>query len=379
MERTDTTRNTCEPPRAAFPPPPIIGDGLREALALLSSGVEADFGRVSEIMTDALDRLRAHELVQAADMCVDCDANTYSVLATRRAEPVSEWLLIPFGAIEVEHPVSGGSFEFTRRHADSAKRWFDGLGRKLAIDYEHQSFEHLNTRADGLRPAAGWIGRLEVRDDGLWAVDVTWTDRAKTLLAAGEYRYFSPVIYWADEDHGDVAALGPVALTNDPAMHDVTPLAASRGVQPAAINGDSEDQITLEAALLAERELDAAQEEVARLRRQLAGQEADTFVERGMRVGKILDANSMDWREDYLRDPQATAARLARAPVLLPPGRVVELDARGDVLARSDVELTYARNADAFRRAGIEVEDLTAYERAVLAGRVRRGSVSTSI
>src|SRR6185436_3109707 len=133
-------------------------------------------------------------------------------------------------------------FEFTRRHAESAAAWFASLGRKLAIDYEHQSFERHNTRADGLRPAAGWVGGLQVREDGLWAVDVTWTARAKELLAAGEYRYFSPVIFWTDEDYGDVAALGPVALTNDPAMRGVTPLAAAR--RAGAVEDDDDDEAT---------------------------------------------------------------------------------------------------------------------------------------
>src|SRR5262249_51765447 len=139
---------------------------------------------------------------------------------------VGEFLLIPFGDVQVERPLAGGDFVFTREHAAAAVAWFESIGRKLAIDYEHQSFALHNTRPDGLRPAAGWIGGLQIRGDGLWAADVTWTDRARELLAGGEYRYFSPVIFWADEDYASLAALGPVALTNDPAMHGVQPLAA---------------------------------------------------------------------------------------------------------------------------------------------------------
>ena len=45
----------------------------------------------------------------------------------------------------------------------------------------------------------------------------------------------------------------------------------------------------------------------------------------------ILDGTSMDWRDEYLRDPQRTEARLARAPVLLPPGRMLTLDRRGEL------------------------------------------------
>src|SRR5690606_10386889 len=109
-----------------------------------------------------------------------------SRLSSAQGDPVAAFLLIPFGVVQVERPSAGGDFVFTRRHAESAKRWFDAIGRKLAIDYEHQSFDQFNTRADGLRPAAGWIGGLEVREDGLWATNVTWTERARELLRSGE-------------------------------------------------------------------------------------------------------------------------------------------------------------------------------------------------
>ncbi|MCK4342419.1 MAG: hypothetical protein KAY37_11930 [Phycisphaerae bacterium] len=137
--------------------------------------------------------------------------------------PVAEVLLIPFGHVEVDRPMSGEPFVFTRRQA---VQWFTLMGRKLAIDYEHQSLA--DNRNDGLKPAAGWIGRLEVRGDGLWACEIEWTERATGLLSRGEYRYFSPVIYWAGNYGGDVGSLGPVALTNDPAMRRVPALAASR-------------------------------------------------------------------------------------------------------------------------------------------------------
>ncbi|GAG50251.1 unnamed protein product, partial [marine sediment metagenome] len=41
--------------------------------------------------------------------------------------------------------------------------------------------------------------------------------------------YFSPVIYWTDEDCTDLVSLGPVALTNDPAMSGAQRLAAKKG------------------------------------------------------------------------------------------------------------------------------------------------------
>ena len=348
-----------------------------------------------------------------------------SLLARPDGQPVGEFLLIPFGTVHVDRALSGSDFVFQRQHAESAVRWFDRMGRKLAIDYEHQTFDRYNTRPDGLRPAAGWIARLEIRDDGLWACGVTWTDRAKELLRSGEYQYFSPVIYWVDDDYTDVAALGPVALTNDPAMRGARPLVAARAedsalddaetplaadvevlscadenavdppedasghdVAPAPVEtpteradsrcaselsrGDTdgypiEDDDTRVAVLRAE--IDVLNEEIEMLHRQLRAQEADAFVERGMRLGKILDGTSMDWRADYQRDPAETEARLARAPVLLPPGRMIPRDARGVPVPLSRAVGDTPNHFGAAPRI-VEPEDLEAYERARAAGRI---------
>jgi hypothetical protein len=139
----------------------------------------------------------------------------------------TEFRLIPFGLVEVLDAQSGESFNFTRAHAEQALAWFKKMGRALQVDYEHQSLGRFNTRPDGLMPAAGWIGGLQVRADGLWATDVEWTELAAGLLARGEYRYFSPVICWTDQKHTSLKSLGPVALTNDPAMCGAHALAAN--------------------------------------------------------------------------------------------------------------------------------------------------------
>lgn len=349
---------------------------LSEALEVARDGLSERFDRFRDLLADVVERVDGIDLLRVPGGD-DAEAQpssrlTVAASATMRGEPVGEFLLIPVGEVVVERPIKGENFVFTKAHAESAKRWFDQMGRKLAIDYEHQSFDRFNTRGDGLRPAAGWIGGLDVREDGLWAVDVTWTDRAGELLRSGEYRYFSPVIFWTDEDHTDVAALGPVALTNDPAMHGVRALAARRELDAC------EDEETADVSALATEEaehatraeLEAARSEISLLRKQLAAQEADTFVERGLRLGKILDSTSMDWRADYLRDAEAAEQRLARAPVLLPPGRVVMLDRRGDVERWSAAGASPRHAASALGQSSVEPEDLAAYERAAAAGRV---------
>ncbi|MBK8913590.1 MAG: hypothetical protein IPM64_03145 [Phycisphaerales bacterium] len=327
---------------------------LRDALDVAESASSDDSGALLDLLDDLRDRVRAWSVAgsapagpapAAAPQSPAADARPHSrctsVLSS--AEPVTEFLLLPFGFVQVDGPLAGRDFEFTRRHALGAVRWFERIGRKLAIDYEHQSLDGRAARDDGLRPAAGWISRLDVREDGLWATGVTWTARATELLRSGEYRYFSPVIYWTDREYTDVAALGPVALTNDPALCGVAPLTAGRATGPAA-DADPQTQI-------------------AALRAQLTAHAADAFIAEGLRSGRIVESTRADWREDYLRDPQRAAERLSRAPVVLAPGRVI----RPGVLPAPVV-------SPQERGQGIEPQDMEAFDRAAAAGRVRIGS-----
>ncbi|MGL9774408.1 MAG: phage protease [Sodalis sp. (in: enterobacteria)] len=44
-------------------------------------------------------------------------------------------------------------------------------------------------------PSGGWYSQLKwVEGLGLFAVDVEWTERARTLIAAGEYRFCLPAV-----------------------------------------------------------------------------------------------------------------------------------------------------------------------------------------
>ncbi|RMF79367.1 MAG: hypothetical protein D6744_09210 [Planctomycetota bacterium] len=363
---------------------------LRRALAWAEDDLPGRLTEVRDAIEQVQDRVdawvvaRQHTLARGGNEAVDVETHVARLRIEALPEgvdPATSFRLIPFGVVQVERASAGGDFEFTPRHAQSAKQWFDRLGRKLAIDYEHQSFDEFNARADGLRPAAGWIGGLEVRDDGLWAIDVTWTERAADLLRSGEYRYFSPVIYWTDADCSDVAALGPVALTNDPAMRGVPSLTTARRADARAFESSQQaaggDPLSTapnreaaeQAVSVLRAQLDAATEEITTLRDRLRQQEADAFVERGLRLGKILDSTSMDWRADYLRDAAEAEQRLDRAPVLLAPGRVIERGADGRPLGAAS--LLRRGQLETLNGWGIEPDDIAAYEQARAAGRVR--------
>lgn len=100
---------------------------------------------------------------------------------------------------------------------------------RLVIDYEHQT---LKSEQNGKpAPAAGWFKQLEWREgDGLYAIDVEWTDTATAHIEAKEYKYFSPVFSY-DKKTGAVVQILLGAITNNPAldgMSEAAVAAASR-------------------------------------------------------------------------------------------------------------------------------------------------------
>ncbi|WP_413164973.1 phage protease [Escherichia coli] len=62
----------------------------------------------------------------------------------------------------------------------------------FVIDYEHQTLRAVNNGKPA--PAAGWFSQVEWREGaGLYATGVEWTDNAAAMIAAGEYKFISPV------------------------------------------------------------------------------------------------------------------------------------------------------------------------------------------
>lgn len=86
------------------------------------------------------------------------------------------------------------------------------------IDYEHATFTDPPIAA----PAAGWIKKLINKGkDGIWAM-VEWTDKARKMIEAKEYRYFSPVTL--SRKDGKVLGLLGGGLTNLPNIIGMVPL-----------------------------------------------------------------------------------------------------------------------------------------------------------
>lgn len=98
------------------------------------------------------------------------------------------------------------------------------------VDYEHQTL--LTGQNGQAAPAAGWIEALAWREPdpaatpaepgGLYAT-IAWTERAAAMIAAGEYRYISPVFPYAAD--GAVLDILHAGLTNNPGLDGLTDLA----------------------------------------------------------------------------------------------------------------------------------------------------------
>src|SRR5262245_4428243 len=101
---------------------------------------------------------------------------------------------------------------------------FRDRGVDVCIDYDHDTFAPFGT-VSGSRPAAGWC-QPEVRDGELWVKVLSWTDKAREMIAAGEYRYFSPTVE-VDPDTRRVTCLLAVASCNVPATHAIDALVAA--------------------------------------------------------------------------------------------------------------------------------------------------------
>jgi hypothetical protein len=91
-------------------------------------------------------------------------------------------------------------------------------------------FDHFSMDAGKPSEAAGWVGALEARDDGLWA-KIRWTDAGLAAVTGGRYRLVSPVFPEpsACEDLGGgrirPRRLVSVALTNEPNIKGGRPIA----------------------------------------------------------------------------------------------------------------------------------------------------------
>lgn len=155
-------------------------------------------------------------------------------LAIAGGAAANEIQLTPAGEFRAwdGRPADAPTWRMTAELAAPIIAWVASRQTPCCIDYDHQT---LRSPQNGKpAPAAGWYSKLEWREgQGLFAVDVEWTAAAAEMIAAGEYKFISPVI--AYDQAGNVTGLVMASLTNTPAIDgmDEVMLAAASALFPS--------------------------------------------------------------------------------------------------------------------------------------------------
>jgi phage I-like protein len=131
----------------------------------------------------------------------------------------SELRLFQYGVNDYS---DGDKILFDEEAAKSIMARYSERGVDLMADYEHQSLQRPPIEA----PASAKKFVPQVRNGDLMATDIRWTDRAKSMIAAGEYRYYS-IAAKIDPKTGRAVELINFALTNNPAAIGIAPLKAA--------------------------------------------------------------------------------------------------------------------------------------------------------
>ncbi len=228
-------------------------------------------------------------------------------------------LVAPWGQVES----SNGGFIVDAESVRAAVSAFEQHGTDLPIDYEHQTLGGSFSSPTGKAPAAGWIKRLVAESGVGLLAEIEWTEQAKQMLSAKEYRYLSPVAIIRKSDR-KLVGIHSVALTNKPAIVGMRPIVnrAGSGFDEASegpltrlrteleLKHDAEPQEVLVAASerLAELEQDARQRHVAER------------VREAMRAGKLVEAQRA-WAEALVvREEDLFDEWFRTAPVVVQTG-----------------------------------------------------------
>lgn len=186
---------------------------------------------------------------------------------------------------------------------------------RFVIDYEHQTI--LAKENGKPAPAAGWFSKMEWRDgQGLFAIDVTWTDPAREMIKRGEYRYISPVIGY-DEDTGEISFIHSAALTNDPAVDGMDEVTALKMIDNEKQLNELSAKTQNLARELHEKNLEAQQTQgqLLALKSEMQAARIDEVIEAALNEARILPAHAEAARRLAMHDFEALSRILDRPPL----------------------------------------------------------------
>lgn len=284
---------------------------------------------------------------------------TYSAPLAGESVP-TRVLIAPWGLVES----TNGSFVLDDESARRAVDAFAAHGTDLPIDYEHQTLGGTYASPTGKAPAAGWIKRLVAEPGVGLLAEIEWTDEARKMVAAKEYRYLSPVAIIRKADR-KLVAIHSAALTNKPAIVGMTPIIAADGRVNESDQADEEPlsrlktELNLGAEVSPEEVLIAASLRLENLGKESRQQHVDERIREAMRAGKLVEAQRL-WAEALVaREEDLFDEWLRSAPVVVQPGATTPPDGADSGAQRRHSKAARARAE--FRAnpilAGITSED----------------------
>lgn len=158
--------------------------------------------------------------------------------------PKQVWIQIAKPGTFKGHPA--GPFALDGKVFDQIVRNFKATqNQSIPIDFEHASEADPTSGSIPVEgaPAQGWIRDLKIQGGNLYGL-VEWGQRAREYIKSGQYKYFSPAIRFNSRDRvtGDPigARMTSGALTNNPYLDGMAPLAARDAAQGDAVRAAGE-------------------------------------------------------------------------------------------------------------------------------------------
>lgn len=168
----------------------------------------------------------------------DCESVLLSETDAASDNNAPVWIQIAKSGTFLGHPA--GPFELNaqvfREIVDNFK---STINRAIPVDYEHASEQDATSGSIPTQgaPAQGWIKDLKIDGGNLWGL-VEWLPQARDQIRAKSYKFLSPAIRFNTKDRVSGkpagARLSSVALTNQPYLDGLAPLAAKDTAVPAA-------------------------------------------------------------------------------------------------------------------------------------------------
>lgn len=155
-------------------------------------------------------------------------ANVATLTASLDSEEDGWYQLLPAGKFKARdgrpHDTEDGHWHLNAESAAALIAATQASSKKVLIDYEHAT---LRAKENGKpAPAAAWLSSSDIEwreGKGLY-IRPSWTAKAKSHIDAMEYAFLSAVFPY--DKQGRPLLLRMAALTNDPGLVDLEPVAA---------------------------------------------------------------------------------------------------------------------------------------------------------